>query len=102
MFGMSIKRRLATVGLVVGAFTASGLASAATQPDAIVYNGHAGLGASLYQHNQTDLEWRAWSPSAVGLTDGTSNTIASAEGSAAPEKLLVNTILMADFGGQLR
>jgi hypothetical protein len=24
---------------------------------AIAYNGHAGLGASVYQHNQTELEF---------------------------------------------
>ena len=43
----------------------------------VSYNGHAGLGASVYQHNQTDLEYLA-------VKDGTSNTIG----------------LMADMGGQ--
>lgn len=27
----------------------------------VIYNGHAGLGASVYQHNQTDLEFLAFS-----------------------------------------
>jgi hypothetical protein len=34
----------------------------------------AGLGASVYQHNQTDLEY-ARSPQAAGVVDGTSNTM---------------------------
>ena len=37
----------------------------------ILYNGHAGLGASVYQHNQTELEFLALS----GIQDGTSNTV---------------------------
>jgi len=53
----------------------------------ITYNGHAGLGASVYQHNQTDLEFLASSPK--GLHDGTSNTIMFGE-----------LIAMADMGGQ--
>ena len=32
------------------------IASAAVVAAVIGYNGHAGLGASVYQHNQTDLE----------------------------------------------
>ena len=34
----------------------------------------AGLGASVYQHNQADLEY-ARSPQAGGVVDGTSNTV---------------------------
>ena len=37
----------------------------------IIYNGHAGLGASAYQHNQTELEFAR----VAAITDGTSNTI---------------------------
>ena len=50
----------------------------------ILYNGHAGLGASVYQHNQTELEFVR----AAAITDGTSNTIMFGERAAAP----------ADFG----
>jgi hypothetical protein len=50
---------------------------------AIQYNGHAGLGASVYQHNQTDLEFLAL---AAGITDGTSNTIFFGERAAAPPR----------------
>ncbi|HEY6888414.1 MAG TPA: hypothetical protein VI300_11560 [Solirubrobacter sp.] len=102
MFGISIKHPLPTVGLAIAALAASGSASAATDQDLIVYNGHAGLGASTYQHNQTDLEWRTRSLSATGFKDGTSNTIAFEARSPAPEKLVANAILMADMGGQLR
>jgi hypothetical protein len=41
------------VALVVAAGLA---ASAGPAAGAILYDGHAGLGASVYQHNQTDLE----------------------------------------------
>ena len=68
---MHLKRALATVAVGAGLLAAAAPASAATQPSgAIAYNGHAGLGASVYQHNQTDLEFLA-----AGITDGTSNTI---------------------------
>jgi len=49
MFGINLKHSLAIVAVATG----------------LLYNGHAGLGASVYQHNQTDLEF----------VDGTSNTI---------------------------
>ena len=73
---MLIKRSLAALVAI-----AAPLALAAPA-GAVMYDGHAGLGAA-YQHNQTDLELLA----APGATiDGTSNTI----------------ILMADPGGQFR
>ena len=59
MFGINLKHALATVAVATGLLTAAGSASAG-----VVYNGHAGLGAS-YQHNQTELDH----------FDGTSNTI---------------------------
>jgi hypothetical protein len=71
MLGINLKYSLATVAVAAGL---------------VAYNGHAGLGASVYQHNQTDLEFLA------GVTDGTSNTLAVGE----------RRVLMADMGGQLR
>ena len=63
MLGINLKHAVAIVTVTAGVLTAAGPASAATH---ILYNGHAGLGASGYQHNQTDHD---------SLTDGTSNTI---------------------------
>jgi hypothetical protein len=81
MFGINLKHSLATVAVAAGLLAAAGSASAGTpQSGVIAYNGHAGLGASVYQHNQTDLEFLA------GVTDGTSNTMAFGE--------------LADMGGQ--
>ena len=91
MFDINLKRSLATVAVVVGVLAAAGPASAGPQPSGLVaYNGHAGLGASVYQHNQTDLEFLV----VAGIQDGTSNTIMFGVRAAAPE------ILMADMGGQ--
>ena len=74
-----LRHRLASVGIAVGALAAAGSANATThEPGAIVYNGHAGLGAFVYQHNQTDLEVLA-----------------------APDRR-ANMVLMADMGGQFR
>ena len=71
MLGINLKHSLATVAVAAGVLAAAGPASAGThQAGLITYNGHAGLGASVYQHNQTDL----------GITDGTSNTIMFASG----------------------
>ena len=83
----------------------------------IVYNGHAGLGASAYQHNQTDLESLAFSSLAPGVKDGTSNTLAfgglsvartrfsidiGTSETVAADDLGADSVLMADMGGQLR
>jgi D-serine deaminase-like pyridoxal phosphate-dependent protein len=91
MLDINLKRSLATAGVVAGLLAAAGAASAGpNDPGVVAYNGHAGLGASVYQHNQTDLEFRARSPLpasdavAAGVTDGTSNTIMFAEGAAPP------------------
>jgi hypothetical protein len=70
MFGIHLKHSLATVAVAAGLLAAAGPASAG-----VLYNGHAGLGANAYQHNQTDLEL-------VDVTDGTSNTIAFGERAA--------------------
>ena len=116
MFGINLKHSLATIG--IGVLATAGSASASTHPlGVIVYNGHAGLGASVYQHNQTDLESLAASALAAGVRDGTSNTIAFGEFSVvasrsrsdvgtsekiAAHDLWADSILMADMGGQLR
>ena len=90
MFGSKLKHSLAIVAVAAGALSAAGSVSAAThQSGLIAYNGHAGLGASAYQHNQTDFEF-AVSPQGPGsdgfwlgsndaltaaVSDGTSNTM---------------------------
>jgi len=82
MFDINLKRSLATVAVAAGLLAAAGSASAATHESGLVaYNGHAGLGASVYQHNQTDLEFLAL---AADVTDGTSNTVLFAERAARP------------------
>ena len=80
MLHIDLKHALATVVVAAGVLATAGSASAGThQSDQIIYNGHAGLGASVYQHNQTDLEFSAVSSHApaAGVQDGTSNTIMS-------------------------
>ena len=91
MLDFNLKRSLATAVVVAGLLAAAGPASAGTNdPSVVVYNGHAGLGASVYQHNQTDLEFLAVSrqgandAAAAGATDGTSNTIMFGERAAPP------------------
>jgi hypothetical protein len=97
MLGIDLRHSLATVAAAAGLLAAAGSASAAThQSGLIAYNGHAGLGASAYQHDQTDLEFLAFSPqgpgsdgsglgsNAAGVADGTSNTIAFGERAAPP------------------
>lgn len=63
MVGITRTRSLATL-VACGA-----LLVAATPAGAVIYNGHAGLGAA-YQHNQTDLEFLT-----AAVKDGTSNTL---------------------------
>ena len=79
MLGINFKHTLAIAIVAAGVLASAGSASAGTRPSGLVlYNGHAGLGASVYQHNQTDLELLAFSSHpavAAGVTDGTSNTI---------------------------
>ena len=90
MFGINLKYSLVIVAVAAGVLAASGSASAGTHRSGVDYNGHAGLTASAYQHDQTDLELLAFSPQrpgsegfslgsngalAAGVTDGTSNTI---------------------------
>ena len=72
MLVLKLKRSFATVAVAAGVLVAAASASAGNPPSELVgYNGHAGLGASVYQHDQTDLEFLA-----AGVMDGTSNTIA--------------------------
>ena len=131
MLGNTLKHSIATVAVAAGLLAAAGAANAGTQQsDVIGYNGHAGLGASVYQHNQTDREYLALSPQGPGsdglrlgshdalaadVKDGTSNTIAFGARAAAlrgfsidigtsenvtADGLGPNYILMADMGGQ--
>ena len=101
MLGINLKHSFATVAVAAGLLAPAASASAGTHQSGLVgYNGHAGLGASVYQHNQTDLEFLAFSPHGpssegfrlgstnvlvTGVQDGTSNTIAFGARVAAPE-----------------
>ena len=71
MLGINLKHSIATLAVAAGVLAATGPASAGAHPSSLIgYNGHAGLGANAYQHNQSDLEFLASS-----VTDGTSNTV---------------------------
>ena len=98
MSGINLKYSIAIVAVAAGVGAAAGSASAGTHHSGVLSNGHAGLGASAYQHDQTDLEFLAFSPEqpgsegsslgsngalAAGVTDGTSNTIMAGERAAA-------------------
>jgi hypothetical protein len=131
MFGINLNRSLATVAVAAGVLAAAGPASAAAHQSGVIsYNGHAGLGASAYQHNQTDLEFLAFSPQGPGsegfrlgsthapvsgVQDGTSNTVMFGARTAAPRGVSVDIaasediaadglgadyFLIADLGGQ--
>jgi hypothetical protein len=50
MLSSTLKRLIAALAVIAGLLVSPGPASA------ILYDGHAELGASVYQHNQTDLE----------------------------------------------
>ena len=68
MFNVTLKRAFAALAVTAGLLAGAGPAGAL-----VLYDGHAGLGASVYQHNQTDLEFLA-APQGQ-ITDGTSNTL---------------------------
>ncbi|MDA0158734.1 hypothetical protein OM076_00540 [Solirubrobacter ginsenosidimutans] len=71
---------MAIFAIAVGMLAAAGSACAdAHGPGVIGYNGHAGLGASVYEHNQTDLEFLTCLPLGSRVKDGTSNTLAFGE-----------------------
>jgi hypothetical protein len=92
MLGSNLKHSLATVAVAAGLLAAAGSARAETHQSGIVgYNGHAGLGASVYQHNQTDPEF---------LAAGFSIDIGTSENFAA-DGLGADYILMADMGAQV-
>jgi hypothetical protein len=78
MLGINRRHIVVTVAVAAGLLAAAGPA-----------------GASVYQHNQTDLEFLVSSPGAkgAGITDGTSNTVVFGERAATP-------IGMADMGGR--
>jgi hypothetical protein len=84
MLGINLKHSFATVAVAAGLLAPAASASAGTHQSGLVGDhGHAGLGASVYQHNQTDLEFL--DALGAGVTDGTSNTIAFGARVAAPE-----------------
>ena len=78
MLRIARKPSLAVLAAVGGLAAAGSAGAAHDQPGLVLYNGHAGLGASLYQHGQTDHEYvvsASWRPRAAAVTDGTANTL---------------------------
>ena len=76
MLRTALKPSLAVLAAVGGLAAAGSVSAGHDQPGLVLYNGHAGLGASLYQHEQTDPEFvvtASWRPRAA--SDGTSNTL---------------------------
>jgi hypothetical protein len=76
MLRISSKPSLAVLAAIGGLALAASAGAGHDQPGLVLYNGHAGLGASLYEHNQTDPEFlvtASWRPRAA--SDGTSNTL---------------------------
>ena len=66
---MNLEHSIAAVAVALGVLAAAGSASAGTHHSGLItYNGHAGLGASAYQHDQTDLEFLSFSPQGPGST----------------------------------
>jgi len=74
MLPVTTKQLLATL-----AVTAAGVlaVAGAQQPALVAYDGHAGLGASVHQRDQTDAGFvvaASWRPR-IAVADGTSNTL---------------------------
>ena len=74
MLPVSTKQLLTTLAVTAaGALAVAG----AHQPALVAYDGHAGLGASVYQRDQTDADFvvaASWRPR-IAVADGTSNTL---------------------------
>ena len=74
MLPVSTKQLLSTLAVTAaGALAVAG----ARQPALVAYDGHAGLGASVSQRNQTDADFivaASWRPR-IAVADGTSNTL---------------------------
>ena len=116
MFGIKLKHSIATVAVAAGVLAAAGPASAATRQSGVISsNGHAGLGASAYQHNQTDLEFLVFSPQGpgseglrlgptdvlvAGVQDGTSNTVMLGARAAAPRGVSVDVATSEDIAAE--
>ena len=105
MLGINLKHTLAIGTVAAVVLATAGSASAGTHQSGVLYNGHAGLGASAHQPNQTDLEFLAFAPKgpraegrwlashpthAAGVTDGTSNTIMFAKRAASPRRFSID------------
>jgi len=76
------KHLLATLAVAAGFLAASGPASASSL---VLYNGHAGLAAAKYQHDQTDQELLASPDAAVSDTSKNEISIETIERRWLPE-----------------